>query len=102
MEEAGVDNPGLNSDYIVAEVLGVQRARLPLFWSNELSEDETVKINDLTLRRCNREPLQYLLGSWGFLDLEIEVDSNVLIPRPETEELVIELSGVLQKKFTII
>jgi release factor glutamine methyltransferase len=40
-------------------------------------------------RRQQREPLQYILGSQPFCNLELKVTPDVLIPRPETEELVI-------------
>ncbi len=36
-------------------------------------------------RRCTGEPLQYVVGSWGFRSLDLMVDRRVLIPRPETE-----------------
>jgi len=39
-------------------------------------------------RRLNGEPLQYIIGHWPFCSLDLEVDKRVLIPRPETEELV--------------
>jgi release factor glutamine methyltransferase len=39
-------------------------------------------------RRLNGEPLQYIIGHWPFCALDLEVDQRVLIPRPETEELV--------------
>lgn len=39
-------------------------------------------------RRLAGEPLQYVLGHWPFRDLDLDVDPRVLIPRPETEELV--------------
>ena len=40
------------------------------------------------LRRLSGEPLQYVLGHWPFRSLDLDVDPRVLIPRPETEELV--------------
>jgi release factor glutamine methyltransferase len=39
-------------------------------------------------RRANGEPLQYVLGRWGFRKLDVMVDRRVLIPRPETEIVV--------------
>ncbi len=39
-------------------------------------------------RRLNGEPLQYVIGRWPFRSLELDLDPRVLIPRPETEELV--------------
>ncbi len=39
-------------------------------------------------RRAAGEPLQYVLGSWGFRELDLWVDARVLIPRPETEQVV--------------
>jgi release factor glutamine methyltransferase len=39
-------------------------------------------------RRLDGEPMQYVLGHWPFRSLDLNLDSRVLIPRPETEELV--------------
>ena len=39
-------------------------------------------------RRGRREPVAYILGRWGFRGLDLAVDRRVLVPRPETEELV--------------
>jgi release factor glutamine methyltransferase len=43
---------------------------------------------EMVERRCGGEPLQYVLGAWSFRDLDLMVDSRVLIPRPETEVVV--------------
>ena len=48
----------------------------------------------LAARRAAGEPLQYVLGSWQFRDLELRVDERALIPRPETEQIV---EAVLQR-----
>ena len=39
-------------------------------------------------RRLNGEPIQYIIGHWPFRSLDLDLDRRVLIPRPETEELV--------------
>ena len=39
-------------------------------------------------RRAQREPVQYVLGEWDFLDFSLKCRAPVLIPRPETEVLV--------------
>jgi release factor glutamine methyltransferase len=46
------------------------------------------RMDRLVERRCGGEPLQYVLGSWGFRGLDLLVDQRVLIPRPETEVVV--------------
>jgi release factor glutamine methyltransferase len=62
-----------------------------------LSLDETAPeraiglVGDLVTRRAAGEPLQYVVGRWGFRTLELYVDRRVLIPRPETE-LVVEVA----------
>lgn len=55
------------------------------------SRDEAVRtsmavaVHAMVRRRCEGEPLQYVLGAWGFRLLDLLVDRRVLIPRPETE-----------------
>lgn len=46
------------------------------------------RLADMVDRRLAGEPLQYVLGRWGFRDLDLMVDPRVLIPRPETEQIV--------------
>ena len=45
-------------------------------------------VDDLVARRLAGEPLQYVVGRWGFRTLDLLVDRRVLIPRPETEQVV--------------
>ena len=46
------------------------------------------RLEEMLERRSAGEPLQYVLGSWSFRGLELVVDRRVLIPRPETEQVV--------------
>ncbi len=53
-----------------------------------LSESELLKIHFAVKELLSNKPLQYILGETDFLGLKIKVNPHVLIPRPETEELV--------------
>ncbi|HEX3460721.1 MAG TPA: peptide chain release factor N(5)-glutamine methyltransferase [Acidimicrobiales bacterium] len=50
--------------------------------------ERTEQLESLVARRVAGEPLQYVLGRWSFRALELTVDPRVLIPRPETEQVV--------------
>lgn len=80
---AGVPDPRTDAELLVAHVLGVPRSALR---SNETVDEALV--GPLLERRKAREPLQYVLGEWGFRRLTLTVDARALIPRPETETVV--------------
>jgi len=68
--------------------VGMSRIEIALHPDKEISE-ENLKVFKNTIQRLkNLEPIQYILGETAFFGLNFKVDKNVLIPRPETEELV--------------
>lgn len=73
---------------IVEEVSGHEGAELVLARGEAVTERAMARYDDLVARRSAGEPLQYVLGHWGFRSLDLMVDRRVLIPRPETEVLV--------------
>lgn len=74
---------------LVASGLDPREARwlLEEFFIGE-DPDTLVDVRNAAARRLAGEPLQYIIGHWPFRSLDLDVDGRVLIPRPETEELV--------------
>lgn len=83
-----VESPRLNAELIAAHALGMNRMQIYLQFERPLSEAQLEAIRALVRRRAQREPLSYVLGEAAFGDLMLKVDKRVLVPRPETEQLV--------------
>ena len=88
LAESGSDTPQLDALVLLSFVLGVNKTWLYAHPTRELTEREIVHYEDLVRRRMRDEPVAYLIGVKPFYGLDIVVDRNVLIPRPETELLV--------------
>ena len=88
LAEAGSDTPQLDATVLLSFVLGVNKPWLYAHPTRELTESEIGRYEELVRRRMRSEPVAYLVGVKSFYGLDIAVDRNVLIPRPETELLV--------------
>jgi len=73
---------------LIMHFLGLSRVMQQLQVDKQLSESEMLAVHGAVKRLLNNEPIQYVLGDTMFYGLRLEVNANVLIPRPETEELV--------------
>jgi release factor glutamine methyltransferase len=87
LAKKGVSSPRLQVEHLLAHLLKMPRMKLYLNFETALTAEQTDAIRLLVQRRGRREPLQYITGSAAFCGLEIEVNPNVLVPRPETELL---------------
>lgn len=76
-------------------VAGVPDPEVDARWL--LAENKPERLAEWVERRCRREPLQYILGTTEFYGCRIAVDRRVLIPRPETEQVVETAIQVLSK-----
>ncbi|MBL0060087.1 MAG: peptide chain release factor N(5)-glutamine methyltransferase [bacterium] len=84
----GIDSPRRNAEALFAKALQLPRIELYLQHDRPLKDYELDQIRDLIRRRAKREPLQYLVGEVEFCNARIGLTPGLLIPRPETEELV--------------
>lgn len=73
---------------LVAEDLGFTPTSLVIHNEDELTETQQIHFFDCLKRLVSGEPVQYVRGKADFYDMQFCVNSSVLIPRPETEELV--------------
>lgn len=73
---------------LIQHYFGLSRAIQLIEVDRRLSESEMLIINKAVKRLLTAEPIQYVVGSAEFYGLELDVSSEVLIPRPETEQLV--------------
>jgi len=86
---AGSTTPRLDAELLLAEALGVQRTTLFTDPGREVTGPAVRAFQDAVRRRSVlREPVAYILGRKGFRHIDLQVDSRVLVPRPETELLV--------------
>lgn len=88
LEGKGIENARFNAEWLIAAALDLDRMQLYMKFDRPLSEEELKEMRSNVVRRSKREPLQYIVGHTQFHDLQLKVDPRVLIPRPETEQLV--------------
>ncbi len=84
---AGIDDPRRNVEWLLCEALAMSRAGLYAAYGERVEPDAARRFNEMLARRLQREPIQYILGYTDFMGLRISVTPDVLVPRPETEEV---------------
>lgn len=88
LDEAGVSDALLSVEWIVQDELGLTRAGIVSHAADEIDASREARIDEKVARRLKREPVQYIVGYTSFMGYRISVGPGVLVPRPETEELV--------------
>jgi release factor glutamine methyltransferase len=90
LEGKGVESAKLNTERLLADVLGLSRIELFFQHDRPVLGDELDHFRDLVRRRAQGEPLQQILGETEFYSRTFKVEAGVFVPRPETERLVEE------------
>lgn len=81
--------PRYEADLLVSTSLGVPRNHLYAFDERAVDPAAFARMTETVARRQEGEPVAYILGMRGFWNLDLEVTPDVLIPRPDTETLVV-------------
>ena len=87
-ENAGIVQPRLEAEILLAHALDVDRLHLYLDPNQPLTSDERVRYRSVVKERHSGTPLQHVIGEVSFYGLRFRVSRDTLIPRSETEELL--------------
>lgn len=93
---AGIDSPAFDAACLIELVFGVNRGDLLVRGQEKADAAGEEQFEALLRRRKAREPLQYLLGAWEFMDMSLKTGPGVLCPREETELLCQTAAGYLK------
>ncbi|MDR0521548.1 MAG: peptide chain release factor N(5)-glutamine methyltransferase [Planctomycetaceae bacterium] len=89
-KKKGIEKPQLEAEILLACAMQIKRIELYTIYESEPPENQRAVYRDFVRRRGAGEPVAYLVGSKEFYSLTFKVDRRVLIPRPETEDLVLQ------------
>ena len=87
LQDAGIEGGRVDAEWLLAEALGIARARLGLQAQRSLEPPAAARYVRALRRRIAREPLQHIVGTQAFRHVAIKVSGDALVPRPETEVL---------------
>ncbi len=91
LKQHGSDSPRLEAEVLLAHARGCQRIELYTSFGDAASDELRTRFRELIRRRGEGTPVAYLVGHREFFSLDFRVTPDVLIPRPETELLVMTL-----------
>ena len=88
LKEKNFDNPRAEIEWLLCALLDCNRLNVYLRFEEPLSQSQLTTLRSWVKRRLKNEPLQYITGSCDFYGRQFLINSQVLIPRPETERLI--------------
>jgi release factor glutamine methyltransferase len=91
LKKSGSDTPRLDAELLLAKARGCPRIQLYVQFNEVVPDAQRAVMRDLVRRRAQSEPVAHLVGHREFFSLDFAVSPDVLIPRPDTETLVLDL-----------
>lgn len=98
LKENNIEDSSLKAKMLLSEILEMKKEYLIVHEEEILDEPDVNTFFEKIDRLVNNEPIQYILNRQDFMGLNLYVDSNVLIPQPDTEILVEEVIGLANEK----
>lgn len=98
LKQHGSESARLDAEVLLASARGCQRIELYTSFTDEAPEAVRTKFRELVKRRSEGTPVAYLVGKREFYSLPFSVTPDVLIPRPETELLVIQALDYIKER----
>jgi release factor glutamine methyltransferase len=98
LRDRGADSPRLDAEVLLAEARGCRRIDLYTAFDQIPPDDVRTRFRELVRRRADGVPVAYLVGRREFYSLSFRVTPDVLIPRPETELLLIRLLDLIKAR----
>lgn len=98
LAKKGSDSARLDAEVLLAFVLKQDRVWLYTHYEEEVGEAPRAAFRELVRKRSELAPVAYLVGKKEFFSLPLKVTPDVLIPRPDTETVVVEFLAVFQQR----
>ena len=95
-KKKGIEKPQLEAEILLAHAMKIKRIELYTAFESEPTGVQRAVFRDFVQRRGSGEPAAYLVGTKEFYSLPYKVDRSVLIPRPETEDLVLQTLDIVK------
>src|SRR6478736_3662730 len=97
LKSNGSESPRLDAEVLLAHARGCERIMLYAAFDSIVDDQTRATFRDLVKRRSTGEPVAYLVGSREFYSLSFRVTPAVLIPRPETEFVVVAVLDAVKE-----
>lgn len=101
LRETGIDTPRLDAEVLLGHLLGISRTQLLISTDDLLPLERLRAFEEAVGRRRSGQPVAYLVGSKEFMGRDFEVGPGVLVPRPETEQLVERAADAIRRLWPV-
>ncbi len=102
LDKVGITEAPIDAWRLFESVTGMDRAKYIMIEDEEAPEEEKEEYRIIIQKRAERVPLQYILGEQEFMGITFKVNSSVLVPRMDTEILVVEVQRKLESGMRLL